>query len=78
MNSMFTLMRTVADIFLQILRNLWAHKLRSFLTMFGIAWGSGIVAAAGGLGEGSARETSARWRNSARTSCSSFPGALPR
>src|SRR5438477_140163 len=34
-------MRTVLDIFAQIFRNLWAHKLRSFLTMFGIAWGVG-------------------------------------
>jgi hypothetical protein len=32
-------MRTVLDIFAQIFHNLWAHKLRSFLTMFGIAWG---------------------------------------
>ena len=30
-------MRILSDIFAQILRNLWAHKLRSFLTMFGIA-----------------------------------------
>ena len=26
---------------------LWAHKLRSFLTMFGIAWGVGSLLAAG-------------------------------
>lgn len=52
MNSMFTLMRLVADIFSPILRTLWAHKLRSFLTMFGIAWGIGSLLLLVGLGEG--------------------------
>jgi len=42
----------VRDIFAQILRNLWAHKLRSFLTMFGIAWGVGSLLLLVGLGEG--------------------------
>ena len=45
-------MRTVPDIFAQILRNLWAHKLRSFLTMFGIAWGVGSLLLLVGVGEG--------------------------
>src|SRR5579871_692238 len=45
-------MRTVADIFGQIFRNLWAHKLRSFLTMFGIAWGVGSLLLLVGVGEG--------------------------
>ena len=45
-------MRTVADIFEQIFRNLWAHKLRSFLTMFGIAWGVGSLLLLVGVGEG--------------------------
>src|SRR6266542_5021433 len=45
-------MRTVADIFAQIFRNLWAHKLRSFLTMFGIAWGVGSLLLLVGVGEG--------------------------
>ena len=45
-------MRIVADIFVQILRTLWAHKLRSFLTMFGIAWGVGSLLLLVGLGEG--------------------------
>jgi putative ABC transport system permease protein len=44
--------RTVRDIFAQILRNLWAHKLRSFLTMFGIAWGVGSLLLLVGVGEG--------------------------
>ena len=40
------------DIFGQIFRNLWAHKLRSFLTMFGIAWGVGSLLLLVGVGEG--------------------------
>lgn len=40
------------DIFGQVLRTLWAHKLRSFLTMFGIAWGVGSLLMLVGLGEG--------------------------
>jgi len=45
-------MRTLIDIFEQIFRTLWAHKLRSFLTMFGIAWGVGSLLLLVGLGEG--------------------------
>lgn len=45
-------MRLLFDIFGQTLRNLWAHKLRSFLTMFGIAWGVGSLLLLVGLGEG--------------------------
>jgi len=45
-------MRTILDIFVQIFRNLWAHKLRSFLTMFGIAWGVGSLLLLVGVGEG--------------------------
>lgn len=40
------------DILGQTLRTLWAHKLRSFLTMFGIAWGVGSLLLLVGLGEG--------------------------
>src|ERR1022692_2419023 len=45
-------MRTVLTIFAQIFSTLWAHKLRSFLTMFGIAWGVGSLLLLVGLGEG--------------------------
>ena len=45
-------MRTALDIFAQIIRNLWSHKLRSFLTMFGIAWGVGSLLLLVGVGEG--------------------------
>ena len=45
-------MRLIVDIIGQTLRALWAHKLRSFLTMFGIAWGVGSLLLLVGLGEG--------------------------
>ena len=45
-------MREILDIFGQTLRTLWAHKLRSFLTMFGIAWGVGSLLLLVGVGEG--------------------------
>ena len=45
-------MRTLLDTFTQILGTLWAHKLRSFLTMFGIAWGVGSLLLLAGVGEG--------------------------
>ena len=41
-----------ADIFAQTLRTLWEHKLRTFLTTFGIAWGVGSLLLLVGLGEG--------------------------
>jgi putative ABC transport system permease protein len=44
--------RVIFDIFGQTLQTLWAHKLRSFLTMFGIAWGVGSLLLLVGLGEG--------------------------
>ena len=53
-------MRTVTDIFGQIFRTLWAHKLRSFLTMFGIAWGVGSLLLLVGLGKVFAPATSAK------------------
>src|SRR5580700_5805897 len=45
-------MRTLLDTFAQTLQTLWAHKLRSFLTMFGIAWGVGSLLLLVGVGEG--------------------------
>ncbi len=45
-------MRALREIFAQTLSTLWAHKLRSFLTMFGIAWGVGSLLLLVGLGEG--------------------------
>jgi putative ABC transport system permease protein len=45
-------MRSMFDLLAQIFHNLWGHKLRSFLTMFGIAWGVGSLLLLVGLGEG--------------------------
>ena len=45
-------MRILFNIFGQTLGTLWAHKLRSFLTMFGIAWGVFSLLLLVGLGEG--------------------------
>jgi len=45
-------MRMLLDTFGQTLRTLWAHKLRSFLTMFGIAWGVASLLLLVGVGEG--------------------------
>jgi putative ABC transport system permease protein len=40
------------EIFLQTLRNIWAHKLRSLLTMFGISWGIASIVFMIAIGEG--------------------------
>ncbi len=45
-------MRRFVDSFGQVFAAIWAHKLRSFLTMFGIAWGVGSLLLLIGLGEG--------------------------
>src|ERR1022692_965368 len=45
-------MRMLLETFAQTIRTLWAHKLRSFLTMFGIAWGVGSLLLLAGVGEG--------------------------
>src|SRR6201984_575652 len=45
-------MRMLLDKFAQTVRTLWAHKLRSFLTIFGIAWGVGSLLLLAGVGEG--------------------------
>ena len=45
-------MRTLYDIIAQVFRSIGANKLRSFLTMFGIAWGVASLLLLIGLGEG--------------------------
>jgi putative ABC transport system permease protein len=45
-------MRAFRDTVGQVFDAIWAHKLRSFLTMFGIAWGVGSLLLLIGLGEG--------------------------
>jgi putative ABC transport system permease protein len=45
-------MQNAGDIFGQVFRAIWANKLRSFLTMFGIAWGVGSMLLLISVGEG--------------------------
>ena len=45
-------MRRFLDIVHQVFEAIWANKLRSFLTMFGIAWGVASLLLLVGLGEG--------------------------
>jgi len=45
-------MQSPADIFGEVFRSIWSHKVRAFLTMFGIAWGVGSMLLLIGFGEG--------------------------
>jgi len=45
-------MQNLGDTFGQVFRAIWANKLRSFLTMFGIAWGVGSMLLLISVGEG--------------------------
>jgi putative ABC transport system permease protein len=53
---------TLRDLFVDVVRTLWAHKLRAFLTMFGIAWGivSIVLMVAAGEGLRKGQEEQAR------------------
>ncbi len=70
-------MRTLSDIFTQIIRNLWAHKLRSFLTMFGIAWGVGSLLLLVGVGEGFRSGNKRELAEWGRNIMFLFPGRAP-
>src|SRR5271170_2225919 len=43
---------TLRDLITDVIRTLWAHKLRAFLTMFGIAWGIVSIVLMVAAGEG--------------------------
>lgn len=43
---------TVRDLIVDVLRTLWNHKLRAFLTMFGVAWGIVSIVLMVAAGEG--------------------------
>ena len=43
---------SLVDLFRDVFRTLWAHKLRAFLTMFGIAWGIVSIVLMVAAGEG--------------------------
>ena len=70
-------MRALADIFAQIFRNLWANKLRSFLTMFGIAWGVGSLLLLVGVGEGFRSGNKREMAEFGRDIMFLFPGRAP-
>src|SRR5499427_8799086 len=70
-------MQAVVDIFAQIFRNLWAHKLRSFLTMFGIAWGVGSLLLLVGVGEGFRSGNKREMAEFGRDIMFIFPGRAP-
>jgi len=61
----------------QTLRTLWAHKLRSFLTMFGIAWGVGSLLLLVGLGEGFRSGNEKELNEIGESIMFSFPGQIP-
>jgi putative ABC transport system permease protein len=65
------------DILLEIFRTLWAHKLRSFLTMFGIAWGVGSLLLLVGVGEGFRSGNRREMAEFGRDIMFIFPGRAP-
>ena len=69
--------RALLDIFAQIFRNLWSHKLRSFLTMFGIAWGVGSLLLLVGVGEGFRSGNKRELAEFGRDIMFLFPGRAP-
>lgn len=70
-------MRTLLDIVRQSLATLWAHKLRSFLTMFGIAWGVGSLLLLVGLGEGFRSGQQRQLKTLGQDIMFVFPGRIP-
>jgi putative ABC transport system permease protein len=70
-------MRILTDIIRQSLATLWAHKLRSFLTMFGIAWGVGSLLLLVGLGEGFRSGQAKQLANLGQDIMFIFPGRIP-
>jgi putative ABC transport system permease protein len=70
-------MRMLLDIIRQSMATLWAHKLRSFLTMFGIAWGVGSLLLLVGLGEGFRSGQTKQLANLGQDIMFIFPGRIP-
>src|SRR6266567_4233829 len=70
-------MRMLLDIVQQSLSTLWAHKLRSFLTMFGIAWGVGSLLLLVGLGEGFRSGQEKQLATLGQNIMFMFPGRIP-
>ncbi|GAC1512754.1 MAG: ABC transporter permease [Terriglobales bacterium] len=70
-------MRVLLDIVRQSLATLWSHKLRSFLTMFGIAWGVGSLLLLVGLGEGFRSGQARQLATLGQDIMFAFPGRIP-
>src|SRR5712692_208460 len=70
-------MRMLLDIVRQSLATLWAHKMRSFLTMFGIAWGVGSLLLLVGLGEGFRSGQAKQVATLGQDIMFVFPGRIP-
>jgi putative ABC transport system permease protein len=70
-------MRILLDIVRQSLSTLWAHKMRSFLTMFGIAWGVGSLLLLVGLGEGFRSGQEKQLATLGQNIMFAFPGRIP-
>src|SRR5271165_2454579 len=70
-------MRMFLNIVRQSLSTLWAHKLRSFLTMFGIAWGVGSLLLLVGLGEGFRSGQEKQLATLGQNIMFIFPGRIP-
>src|SRR5467141_261273 len=70
-------MRVLLDIIRQSLATLWAHKMRSFLTMFGIAWGVGSLLLLVGLGEGFRSGQKRQLATLGQDIMFVFPGRIP-
>jgi len=70
-------MRMLLDIVRQSLATLWAHKMRSVLTMFGIAWGVGSLLLLVGLGEGFRSGQEKQLATLGQDIMFVFPGRIP-
>jgi putative ABC transport system permease protein len=70
-------MNVLKEILRQSLQTLWAHKLRSFLTMFGIAWGVGSLLLLVGLGEGFRSGQEKNMAEMGRNIMFTFAGRIP-
>jgi putative ABC transport system permease protein len=70
-------MHILFDMIAQTFRILWVHRLRTFLTMFGIAWGVGSLLLLVGLGEGFRSGNRRQMDELGRDIMFLFPGRAP-
>lgn len=70
-------MQSFSDILGQVFRAIAANKLRSFLTMFGIAWGIGSLLVLVGLGEGFREGQHRQMSNLGNDIIMMFNGTIP-